>query len=242
MLASSVTFWRWLTGQPVALAAVSESDEAGAERRVWLRYVANLSIRCEQVNGEADAGVLASVCDLSRGGMQMIAPRRFEPGSMISVELPAAREDRSLAVLACVIRTQPHGESDWLMGCRFASELNEQQLQAFGAARARPKEPDARGWARFPCEAKAFFQRVTSPDQAHLAARLLNISVGGMAILTQEEVVLGELLNTELHDPNDQLLVTILACVVHSQKIADGHLLGCNFIRELTDEDIRALL
>jgi hypothetical protein len=243
MLASSaVTFWRWLTGQPIALDPMPSTDRACENRRVWLRYAANLNIRAEQLSGEAESGVLAVICDISRGGLQIIAPRRFEPGTLLSVELPSSRGEAGLAVLACVVRARPHGDSEWTMGCRFSSELDEPQLQAFGAARARPTAPDPRGWSRFPCDAKAFVQRVNSMDLAHRPARLLNIAVGGMALLVHEPVALGELLSTELHDAKGQPIVTILACVVHVQTVSEGQILGCNFIRELSDKDVRALL
>jgi c-di-GMP-binding flagellar brake protein YcgR len=209
---------------------------------VWLRYAANLDVRCEPINEQSETAISASISDLSRGGIQLIASRRFEPGSLLSIDLPAADDRKALSVLACVVRTHPVGESDWSMGCRFASELDEQQLQAFGAERLRPDSPDARGWSRFPCDARACYQRVNHSDQAHHAARVLNISVGGMALLTTEPIELGELLSTQLHDLQDKPIVNILACVVHAQKIAQGYLLGCNFIRELNDQDVRALL
>jgi c-di-GMP-binding flagellar brake protein YcgR len=239
---TSVTFWRWLAGQPVPLLLTPPADHSVEERRVWLRYAASLNVRCDAAGSEADPGVLAVICDISRGGIQMISPHRFEPGTLISVELSSARREDRLAVLACVVRAQPHGESEWAMGCRFSSELDEQQLAAFGAARTRPSEPDPRGWSRFPCDAKAFYQRVNGVDGAHRSARLLNISVGGMALLVEEPIALGELLSTELHDAKGQPVLTILACVVHSQTVSDGHILGCNFIRELRDSDIQNLL
>ena len=52
----------------------------------------------------------------------------------------------------------------------------------------------------------------------------------------------GTLLNAELHGPSGQTF-TILACVVHVSAAAEGgHLLGCNFIRELSETDLRSLM
>lgn len=243
MLASTtVTFWRWLTGQPMSLASMLPADESGEERRVCLRYAANLNIRCGEAHEQPDPGVSALIRDISRGGIHMVAPQRYEPGTVLSVELPSARGAGGLAVLACVIRAQPHGDSEWAMGCRFCSELDDSQLQTFGAARARPSSPDPRGWSRFSCDTQALVQRVNASDQAHHSARVLNIAVGGMALLVEEPIAVGELLSTELRDAKGQPVVTLLACVVHSQSVAQGQLLGCNFIRELSDADVRALL
>jgi hypothetical protein len=242
MLASAVTFWRWLTGQPFPLDARGVPSDPAEERRVWLRFSANLNIRCEQVVGESEARVYAVISDISRGGVQMIAPRRFEPGTVLSVELPSPEGQTPLAVLACVIRAQPYGDSEWTMGCRFSSELNEEQLQAFGAVRARPTSPDPRNWERFACDAKAVYQRVSGDVPVYRPARVLNIAPAGIALLVDEEIAIGELLSTELHDPSGQRILTILACVVNVQTVAEGHRLGCNFIRELEDKDLHALL
>lgn len=242
MLASAVTFWRWLTGQPIALESSDAEPESNDERRVWLRYAANLNIRCEEVNGDADATVPAQIDDISRGGIKVISRQRFEPGTVLSVELPAARGQTPLAVLACVVRAKPHGEREWAMGCRFSGELNEEHLQAFGAAKTRSETPDARGWTRFSCDANVFFQNVSREKSQRSIGRLLNISAAGMALQVPEDVAVGELLSTELRDAAGSSVVNILACVVHVQASDEGRTLGCNFIRELSDKDLQALL
>jgi c-di-GMP-binding flagellar brake protein YcgR len=245
MLASAVTFWRWLTGQPVSLDAKdapAESGEANDERRVWLRYAADLNTRCAEVGDDGETGIAATIRDISRGGLKVIASRRFEPGTVLSVELPSVSGESALAVLMCVVRAQPHGDTEWAMGCRFSGELSDEQLQAFGAARTRPTPPDARGWSRFPCEAKAIYQRVGERDTAPRSAHVLNISAAGMALVTDEEIAIGELLSTELHHATGKTIVTILACVVHVQQTEEGRVLGCNFIRELNDADLKALV
>lgn len=242
LAAGTATFWRWLTGKPVSLTLTPTSESTVDERRVWLRYAASLNVRCGEVNEQGESGVLAVVCNISRGGVQLISPRRFEPGTMISVELPSSRREEGMAVLACVVRARPHGDSEWTMGCRFSSELDASQLAAFGAERARPSAPDPRSWSRFSCDTKAFYQRINGSDGANRPARVLNIAVGGMALLVKEPVSVGELLSTELHDATGRPVLTILACVVHAQSVSEGQILGCNFIRELSDADIQTLL
>jgi hypothetical protein len=242
MLASAVTFWRWLSGQPMSLSTMTVLNDPHAERRVWLRFAANLNVRCEPVGEQAESGVYAVIGNLSRGGIQIIASRRFEPGSILSVELPASNGQPALAALACVVRAQPHGESDWAMGCRFASELNDEQLQMFGAARERPPATDPRAWSRFSCDARAVYHRVNRENPSPKTAQVLNIAAAGMALLVDEQIQTGELLSTELHDTEGRPVVTILACVVRVQSVSEGQILGCNFIRELDEKDLRALL
>lgn len=243
MLATApVTFWRWLTGQALPLTTSEGGDKTADERRVWLRYAAQRNVRCGDASDATDGGATGVIRDLSRGGVQILAARRYEPGTLLSVELPAMGEQGALTVLACVVRAQPHGDSEWAMGCRFSCQLNEEQLGAFGAARTRPATADPRGWERFACDVKAFVQRVNGTDPAYRPARVLNIAVGGMALQVEEPVAVGELLSADLHDGENRPIVTLLACVVHSEAGSQGHRLGCNFIRELTDQEIRALV
>lgn len=243
MLASAVTFWRWLTGQPMSLNTTAVLDDPHAERRVWLRFAANLNVRCDPVGTPPEPGVYAVIGDISRGGILIIAPRRFEPGSILSVELPSSKGQPGIAALACVVRAQPHGESDWAMGCRFASELSDDQLQMFGAARERPPSTDPRAWSRFSCDARAIYHRVNDADDPiPRKARVLNMAAAGMALLVDEQINIGELLSTELQDAEGRPVLTILACVVRVQSVSEGLILGCNFIRELGDKDLQALL
>jgi hypothetical protein len=96
---------------------------------------------------------------------------------------------------------------------------------------------------RFPCQARAAYQVVRSPESGSLQpAELLNISAGGVAMQASEALEVGLLLSLEL-SRNDAVVVTTLASVVRTATAADGgRLVGCNFIRELPEEQIQALL
>ena len=113
LVTATVTFWRWLTGQPVPALSSASTDTSADERRVWLRHAASLNVRCGEAGSEKDPGVSAVICDISRGGIQIIAPCRFEPGALLSVGIPSASGEDEIAVLACVVRAQPHGDSEW---------------------------------------------------------------------------------------------------------------------------------
>jgi hypothetical protein len=146
------------------------------------------------------------------------------------------------AVLACVVHASAEADGCWAMGCRFAAELTDEHLQAFGAARARPTPPDPRQWSRSPCSARASYSRVGADDPSPRPARVLNIAAGGVALLVEEEIAVGSLLGTELCDAGGRPVVSILACVVHVRLEGGGRVLGCNFIRALGDDQLNALL
>jgi hypothetical protein len=63
-----------------------------------------------------------------------------------------------------------------------------------------------------------------------------------VAFHVDNEIPAGTLLNAELHGPSAQSFI-ILACVVHVVAAAEGgHVLGCNFIRELNEKDLQTLM
>ena len=60
-----------------------------ADRRVWVRYPAELETTYQKP-GQAERGRLsAKVRDISRGGVNLLVQHSFQPGDMLSVELPA---------------------------------------------------------------------------------------------------------------------------------------------------------
>ena len=147
-----------------------------------------------------------------------------------------------MTVLACVAHSRPEGETEWVVGCRFSAELSAADLAAFGAARSKSAAPDNRSWSRFPCEVQAVYQVVAEGEDLRREARVLNISPGGLALSVDHDVGAGALLSAELHAPGGRKVITILACVVHVTVQSERErILGCNFIQELSEDDLEAL-
>jgi hypothetical protein len=146
-------------------------------------------------------------------------------------------------VLACVVRATPLGAGQWSLGCAFARELTPADIERFGAEQAQPSAEDQRSWARHPCTLQASYDRVGDADDRAYTAQVLNVSVSGIGLLLHDPAEPGSLLNLRLHRPQGELVRTILACVVHSTQRANGELaVGCNFIRELGEDEVQALL
>jgi hypothetical protein len=94
---------------------------------------------------------------------------------------------------------------------------------------------------RFPCRARATFQVVRAPA-APAAAEVLNVSASGVGLRAEADVQVGELLSLELRGDEGPALTT-LACVVRVTASPGGaRELGCNFIGDLADDDLRALV
>jgi hypothetical protein len=146
-------------------------------------------------------------------------------------------------VLAYVVRVAPHPAGEWSVGCNFATELSDEELRPTGAKRLKSLPCDQRAWVRFPGQVRAEFQRVSHPEAEGRPAEVLDISASGIGLLADDPVEVGTLLNVGLRSPEGRVVLTIVACVVRSGAQNDKQwALGCNFIRELTDQELGALL
>lgn len=165
----------------------------------------------------------------------------FEEGNLLSVELPGS-QGATFAVLACVLHVKEVAAGQWALGCNFVNELTHDDMVALGVKRERATPDDPRNWVRFPADVRATCQALGDENAHSLEAQVSNLSASGLALLVAEAIEAGTLLNLELKGPHGQPL-PMLACVVHVSSQSPGQwVLGCNFIRELSELDLQALL
>ncbi len=229
------------------IGQTAPSDATGTtvthdDRRLWVRYDAALQTQVQVARSGQVERIAAQVHDVSIGGANLVTDLPFAAGQLLSVELPAANGEVQL-VLACVVRCSPLGDGQWSLGCAFSRELANGELDRWGADPAVPSVEDQRSWVRHQCNLKAAYERVGEDDPQTYDVQVLNVSASGVGLMMQNRVEPGALINLRLYSPAGALLRTILACIVHSTERASGEVVaGCNFIRELGDDELAALL
>ncbi len=248
MFGRTFSFWRrWVghaeSGEAATATATASAVDEGDERRLWVRYPADLKTRIQWADQTQGGKAAAQIRDISRGGASLLLDHEIQPGQLVNLDLPRNTADGSCTVLACVVRSIEEPDGRWAVGCVFSRELTDEDLAGFGARRVRHAPDDQRTWMRFDCNLTAQFEKIGGPDTCRDAAQVLNLSASGVGLLVNRFVDAGALLNVDLLGKDGQTRRTILACVVHvGQRGAQQWALGCNFIRELTDEDIQALI
>jgi hypothetical protein len=75
---------------------------------------------------DGDSTWAGTIRDLSRGGLGLILERRFEPGTVLFIELPGL-DGRTLLARVANITRLPQGS--WLLGCAFSSKLGDEEVQ-----------------------------------------------------------------------------------------------------------------
>jgi c-di-GMP-binding flagellar brake protein YcgR len=234
MLAQTLSIWRRFVGKP--------EESTKEDRRLWIRYPADLKTLVQPADHPGEDRVPARVRDISRGGANLLLEKSFRPGQMLDLELPCPDEpERTVHLLACVVRVFEEPSGTHSLGCVFSRELTEEDLFQFGARRVRHAPEDQRTWMRFPCEVKANFHKIGEPDQHVHEAQVMNISASGVGLEVTEAVEVGALLNLHITGKQGHER-TLITCVVHASRTDDGKWkLGCNFIRELSESDFQDL-
>jgi c-di-GMP-binding flagellar brake protein YcgR len=240
MFKQAAALWKRL--HPPQPTADLRGGPAPEERRVWVRYPARTEAQFKAAGTEDAALVKATVLDVSLGGAKLLVDRGFKEGSLISLDLPGSDGPSDVSVLACVVHADQRAGGEWVLGCSFSQDLDALDLQRFGITKAKPPQPDQRGWSRFECHFHVYYIETNADTAVRREAQVANISAGGIALLVEHDVANGTMLSLDLCT-GGELVTSILACVVHISLLPDGtRALGCNFICELSEEHLNVLL
>jgi hypothetical protein len=243
MFARTFSFWQRLVRRPQTAAVAAGGTATEDERRLWIRYPADLKTCVQPADHPGEDRTAARIRDISRGGANLLLDRPYRPGQMIDLQLPLPDEsDRVLHLLACVVRSKEEANGQCSVGCVFSRELSDEDLFQFGASRVRHAPEDQRTWVRFPCRLTATFDRIGDPEGRTHDAEVIDISASGIGLGVTAEIDVGFLVNLRVVGKEDHEK-TLIACVVHVAELGDGRWhLGCNFIRELNEAALQELL
>lgn len=101
------------------------------ERRAAVRHLCNLDTLYQRGGGRLDlVWWIGLIRNLSAHGVGLLLDRRFEPGTLLTVALHSDSEKYSRTLEACVVHVTRQVEGSWLIGCAFAGQLSEAELQA----------------------------------------------------------------------------------------------------------------
>ena len=241
MFERTFSFWRRLVGRTPALAGTS-AIAVEDDRRLWVRYATDLQSNVQLPEKGFQDKIEANVRDLSQGGANLVVDRQLSLGQMLTLDLPTGKGEVH-SVLACVVRAAPDEAGKWSLGCVFSRELTNADLGRFGAQKRQADDSDQRVWVRYDCAVKASYRKFGEPASEAQPVQVLNISASGIGLMVKSNLEAGALINVDLLDKNGRKVCAILACIVHITVRAGGeNALGCNFIRELTEEELQSLL
>jgi hypothetical protein len=206
--------------------------------RAWVRFPCDAKATYKPSPASEPGEWQAQVINVSPNGIGLVVSRNFQPGTMLNIALPIQSGQLFRTVLACVVHITPQEESKWALGCRFATELNDEDLQTFGISPVKSKSEDCRTWVRCPCGMEMSYASIENGEDHQWPAKVSNISANGISLRVSRPLEPGALLSVKLYRPDRAGPKTVLVCVVYVKEVENSEwMLGCTFASDLSLEE-----
>ncbi len=72
---------------------------------------------------------MARIQDICRQGVRLLFKQRFEPGTLLRLEMPGKPQETTLLVQARVIHVVAYPDGNFGLGCAFSRLLTDEELQ-----------------------------------------------------------------------------------------------------------------
>jgi PilZ domain len=115
-----------------------DPDRPTFECRVYERHPCDIPARCHpaSLHDMKDEGWEGAILDISQGGIRIHLRRRFERGTALAVELPGERGE-TFTVFVKVVHLRSDENGAWILGCKFVSDLSDDEVQRLIASQSR---------------------------------------------------------------------------------------------------------
>jgi hypothetical protein len=100
------------------------------DHRRWVRFPCNVETVCYTCETSPGERRPARVLNISPGGIGLLLPCQFDRGTLLQFELPPDSQNTSRALLVRVARVVEQTPGMWFLGCEFAHQLEESELQS----------------------------------------------------------------------------------------------------------------
>jgi hypothetical protein len=105
-----------------------------------------LKFYCRPETGQGESGWWQGrALEVSMGGMGLLLGRRFEPGTVLTVDVESLAAAFSSRVQVRVIQAIPRPPGCWFLGCVFAQGLDPEERLALLLVHGGVRSPAARG-------------------------------------------------------------------------------------------------
>ena len=113
---------------PVALNKTGPTAPK-VERRASIRLQCDAKGHCQSVSLQRESAWEARVRDISCNGIGLLLSRRFERGTLLTIELAETTTGQTRLLLARVVHATAQPEGNWLLGCALTTSLTGDEVQ-----------------------------------------------------------------------------------------------------------------
>lgn len=101
----------------------------GSDRRVAVRHLSSRPGICRPVGGDPEWIWSGKVQDVSTTGLCLVLERRFEPGTVLTVQLSRGKLGPAPTLVVRVVRVESRSARSWAVGCTFGGRLDENEIE-----------------------------------------------------------------------------------------------------------------
>jgi hypothetical protein len=110
-----------------------KTNKPETERRAWVRIPTSKDVSCQPVAAptavQAETIWLGNLRNISLRGLSLVLDRRFEPSSLLIIELADKAKAGARYWSVRVVNVAPGGKRRWIMGCEFIRPLSQEELK-----------------------------------------------------------------------------------------------------------------
>jgi len=213
-----------------SVAPLQTHEQDGVERRAAERYPSQAEASCHSAVASNITPFPTRIQNVSTSGIALVLGRRFEPGTLLGINVADPATDYECALLAQVVRVVPYQDGQWLVGCAFTNQLGEEELKALRTEPANAIDADRRAWVRMSCDLRAVCRSGSDQPSGSWCVTVMDVSAGGVRLLSSRALEVGARLSVLLPATKERQARLVTTSVAWRQAEADGQwLLGCEF-------------
>jgi hypothetical protein len=118
----------WRLGCAFA-AELNEDELPGPDRRAWVRFGCDVATTCRDAGDPDGRPAPARIVNVAPGGVGLLLPSPCEQGALLWLDLPGAPGQPGRRLLVRVAQPPRPAGGRWEVGCEFADQLTDDDLQ-----------------------------------------------------------------------------------------------------------------
>ena len=101
----------------------------GSERRALVRQRSRRTLCLSEADTKEEILWVARIQDICREGVRLLLMQRFEPGTLLRLEIPSKSQEIPLLLQARVIHVVAYPDGRFGLGCAFSRVLTDEELK-----------------------------------------------------------------------------------------------------------------
>jgi hypothetical protein len=118
-----------LSDEELAAFRAERVAASDTDCRAWVRFECDVPTMCREADGSASEPTPGRILNIAPGGVGLLVGTAYPERTLLWLQLPDSPQRQGRKVLVRVVQLARPVDDQWLLGCEFAFQLGEQDLQ-----------------------------------------------------------------------------------------------------------------